>query len=31
MNRQALTGSRPTFNQADSPERVATARELFTE
>ena len=26
-----MTGSEPTFEQADSPERVATARELFRE
>jgi ribosomal protein S18 acetylase RimI-like enzyme len=28
---KAMTGSEPTFEQADSPERVATARELFRE
>ncbi|HVX05249.1 MAG TPA: GNAT family N-acetyltransferase [Rhodanobacteraceae bacterium] len=26
-----MTGSEPTFDQADSPERVAAARELFRE
>jgi GNAT superfamily N-acetyltransferase len=26
-----MTGPEPTFDQADSPERVATARELFRE